>query len=527
MEEQHQETGKRGVLGGVASVLNAGGTAVVYTYDITAGALKNLASVVKKAPDVSFGMFNKVVGGLGVSTTPEIKKLESKIKDYEKRINKTYFEIGKAGAQTEDTENQLEKDRVKQLISDVREYEKEIERLNGRVLELKAERVKRAERKKGRVTAAQESKARAKVSDEQIMKALGKVVEKAVRHGEFDDPSERAIFDKIATDLLDSEMEIRILAAAELGKIGNKAAVPILMEAARFNHPDLTSEVVGSLITIGSSEAVPLFKERVADPKYRVRIGCLRGLYKLAAEEPDTDTMLIDALRDPHPDVRRSAATFLGWKDCSEAVPALVQSLRDKETKVRKAAVSALANIKDESSVPPLIRLLADKNLEIREKSLDAVKAITGEEIEFDIQASDKELKKAVSDLRDWWQGKRLGRLDAVEVEAPAVGAEAKEAPAEKKTEGSEEERQAEIDRVWASEEDEAPEAPVEEPGAEPEPQEAEKDAGASEQPELTESQLLKKLKSELVAMCVDLGIACDDSLTKQEIVELILKEKQ
>jgi len=525
MENQLEETKRAGVLGGVAGILNAGGNAVVYTFDVSAGALKNLASVFKKVPDVSFGAFNKVVGGLGVAKTSEIKKFELKIKAYEKRIDKTYFEIGKAGAQTKDSESPLEPDHVKELISDVREYEKEIQRLNSRIHELKAKKAKGAERKKDRIRVAKETRAKAKVSDEQIIKVLGNVIEKAVRQGEFDSPSDKAIFDKIATDLLDSEMEIKTLAAAELGKVGNEAAVPILMEAARFNDPDLTSEIIGSLVNVGSSEAVPLFKERVVDPKYLVRIGCLRGLYKLAADDPDTNTMLIDALKDPHADVRRSAATFLGWKDCVEAVPAIVQCLRDKEAKVRKAAVSSLANIKDESSVPTLIRLLADKNLEIREKALDAVKVISGEEIEFDVRASDKELKKAVSDLRDWWRDKRLGRLDAVEVEAPAAEVEA---------EGVKE-RQAETDRSWEEEdsgeeksaEPEGSILEVEEAVAEPGPEEPGPAFTVLEKDEFAEIKLMQKLKSELVAMCVDLGIECDDSLTKKEITQLILKENQ
>ena len=75
-----------------------------------------------------------------------------------------------------------------------------------------------------------------------MAKRVESAIAKAVRQAKFESRSEREIFDKVANDLMDSEMEIKVLAAAELGKMGNQAAVPILMAAARFNNPDLTSE---------------------------------------------------------------------------------------------------------------------------------------------------------------------------------------------------------------------------------------------------------------------------------------------
>jgi hypothetical protein len=314
-------------------------------------------------------------------------------------------------------------------------------------------------------------------------------------------------------------MEIKTLAAAELGKMGNRAAVPILIEAARFDNPDLTSEVINSLISIGATEAVALFKEKVNDPKYRVRIGCLRGLFKLAGDD-EAIPLLTDALRDEHPEVRRSAATFLGWKDRTDAVPALVQCLSDDDARVRKAAVSALANIKDDSSVPPLLRVLGDKDLEIREKALEAIKLISGEEFAFDVKASGNELNKAINDLRNWWQEKRLGELDVTETKAPEA-----EAPVEMKAE----EQSSEPESF-------APEPEIPDPDAEVAflaeasadvggaPADLGTEAAPAEMRPYTEQELMKMLKSELLSVCGKLGIACDESLTKAQITERILE---
>lgn len=412
METEIQE--RSGLMGGVAKILNAGGTAVITVYDAAAGVLCKLVETAKKAP----GLHEKTMGffsrGIGIVKPGEINRIEKKISEYEIQIKQLYFEIGKEGAKFAEGEKPLESEIVKKLILDVKEYEKEIERLHGQITGIKedkaAEAQRKSERKKTAILAELKEKAKKdRATDEQINRLVETAIKKAIKNGEFESRSEMEIFSKVAGDFLDNEMEIKCLAAAELGKIGNNAAVPILLEAAKFGNLDLTSEIINSLITIGDTRAIPLFKQEVYSKKYRVRIGCLRGLYKLA----DTDEalpLLIEALRDDHPEVRRTALTFIGWKDCAEAVPSVTQCLRDEESRVRRAAVSTLANLKDNASILPLINVLGDKDLEVREKALEAIQAILGEDIVFDVHASRKAIVEAIDTLKDWWQNERIGK---------------------------------------------------------------------------------------------------------------------
>ena len=488
MESQNEYRKRSGVLGGVASVLNAGGSAMVYAYDVTTGVIVRLLSVAKRAPAMPEKAFDVVVGGLGIIKPSEIKRLEEKIRGYERKIKVLYYEIGKEGATYSGDESALETEPVKKLMADVRQHEKEIQRLENRIVEIKEQKKAEAMWRKRPKKAAPLAERREKVEEEKVKKMVESAIAKAVRHGEFETRSEQEIFDKVANDLLDSEMGIKTLAAAELGKIRNDAAVPILMEAAKFDNPDLTSEIINSLITIGDLRAIPLFKEKATDPKYRVRIGCLRGLYKLAKDE-EAMPVLTEALRDEHQEVRRTAATFIGWKDYADAVPALVQSLRDEDARVRKAAVSAVANIKDESSVLALIKVLGDKDIEIREKAFEAIRVISGEEITFDVHASGKVLTGAINNLRDWWQKERFGKVEITEAEEVAPEAEAAEEVAE----------------------------------AEEEVEEPEKEVTPLEKPEFREEKLKRMRKSELLSICKDLGIECDETLTKAQITQLIV----
>ncbi len=478
MESAYPERSR--LKGSVAKVINASGSAAAWAYDMTSAGVGKALSVAKRTPVLPEKVMDIFASGFDMVRRGEKKQLEDRIKEYERKIKSLYFQIGKKGASYSGDKRALETASVKKLIADVREHEKEIQRMRDRIAQIKKEKKARAFGLKKLRKTKKLAKKSDRASDEKLKKRVESAIAKAVKHGEFQTRSEREIFDKVANDLLDSEMEIKVLAAAELGKIGNNAAMPILIEVSNFGHPDLTSEVINSLIMLGDSRAVRVFKKNADHSNYRVRIGCIRGLYKLA-EDQEALPVLTKGLKDEHPEVRRTAATFIGWKDYADAAPSLVQCLRDEDARVRKAAVSALANIKDSLAVLPLIKVLGDKDLEIREKSLDAIKVITGEEIAFDLHGSGKELTEAINNLRDWWQQERLGKKKLADAVVTAEAAE----------------ETAKSERV------------------------------AEEEAEFTYESLMRMTKSELLSLCEERGIKCREKQTKSEISQLILGEQK
>lgn len=560
--QQGQERERSAILNGMASALNAGGNAAVYAYDFTSGALSKLYGVVKKGPAASGKILGAFSRGFPFLKPSETRRLKEKINDYEGKIKQLYYEIGKEGASHPGDEIALGTEPIKKLLSDVREYEKEIERLGSRMVEIE-EQMKAAALLRKQQKQRAPIFERARVPDEKIIKSLESAVAKAPRHSRFDSPSEQEIFSKVVNDMLDSDTEIRILSAGELGKIGNDAAVPVLMAASHLGDTDLNSEIMNSLIMIGDAKALPLFFEKVKDRSHRIRIVCLRGIYKLSSDE-EALPVLIDALQDSHSEVRRTAATFIGWKDYPDSGPALAQCLRDQDVRVRKAAVSAIANLKDDSTVLPLINVLGDKDLELREKALEVISVLVGEDVSFDIHAPRSELTEAIRDLKDWWQKERLGDIDITEVDESeptdlslegeeAVAEDVSEvetADAETVDEDIEAPAEAEADEIEAAaEEDDAPaEAEADEMEAAAEdgdaPDDAETEAiGAMDEdveadapettvdgpdvptdgPEYTQDNLMKMLKSELLDIAKDLDIEANDTLTKSEISDLIL----
>ena len=405
MEKEFEK--RTGFAGGVARALNAGGRATVYAYDVTAEAFTKAMSVTQKVPTWPGKAKTVLTSGFGLVKPDEGKQLRARIGDCESRLKQLYFEIGREGAQYEGDEGPLETEAVKALIAEVRETENEIQDLEDRITEIEAAKRTAAKSKKrlrifGRAIFVKEKKA----DESGVIERISRELSRAVGEGAFDTPADQEIFSKIAGDLMDSEEEIRILAAAELGKIGNPAAVPVLDAVIGYDAPNLTTEVINALITIGDDRALKIFFREVHHDSHRVRVGCLRGLYKIG-DNSEAAQVLIEALSDSHPTVRQSAAPFIGWKNISASVSALILLLRDDDDGVRKAVVGALANIRDEAAMPPLIRLLADEDLEVREKTLEALSIIAGQELEFDVEASGAELEEGIEKMRQWWQSER------------------------------------------------------------------------------------------------------------------------
>jgi HEAT repeat protein len=90
---------------------------------------------------------------------------------------------------------------------------------------------------------------------------------------------------------------------------------------------------------------------------------------------------LTAVLRDPNPELRRTAAQSLGKIARKEAVPALVEALRDSDAGVRRHAAWALGMIGEDALGPdrsPLAALLFDADPAVRETAAMAL-GLTGD----------------------------------------------------------------------------------------------------------------------------------------------------
>ncbi|HEU0008345.1 MAG TPA: HEAT repeat domain-containing protein [Verrucomicrobiae bacterium] len=154
-------------------------------------------------------------------------------------------------------------------------------------------------------------------------------------------------------------------ACGELGQDG-APAFPAMMEA--MNDPGATDDVPAALSRMLPKSA-PVLTNVLATGNIEARstaASALRRAYSHPEIEEMARTALINALRDPDPNVRMNAASaFTIWnKRLEVVVPALTRALSDPNGGVRANAAISLGNFGSAAkpAVPELIKLYQDTN---------------------------------------------------------------------------------------------------------------------------------------------------------------------
>jgi HEAT repeat protein len=116
---------------------------------------------------------------------------------------------------------------------------------------------------------------------------------------------------------------------------------------------------------IGDRRALPLLVDALSDASPAIRQAAIKGLWFF--REPSTVPALVQALQDSSSDVRCSAASALGFIGSPEAVPPLVAfyGRGDRESKV--AALGALGYICDPRSLQLAREALRDRVRKVRD----------------------------------------------------------------------------------------------------------------------------------------------------------------
>src|SRR5205807_9232805 len=123
----------------------------------------------------------------------------------------------------------------------------------------------------------------------------------------------------------------RSMAAYELGRTGDPAAIPHLLAALEDAETHVLISVIQALGTLKSAEAVPRLVEMLQKGGERIIMtNCIRALERIGD---------------------------------SEAVPILIETCRHRNDILRDNAVFALGEIGDERAIPVLESLLPDRTV--------------------------------------------------------------------------------------------------------------------------------------------------------------------
>jgi len=173
--------------------------------------------------------------------------------------------------------------------------------------------------------------------------------------------------------LKNRDEDVRRLAAAALGNIGDARAVEYLIEALRNEEWSTQNTVANSLEKIGEPSVGPIIEALKDDNEDA------RGLFALVLGRIGGAQAIIplaDMLRDKNKIVRAEAVIALGSIKDTRIIEALPKALEDKDTYVRNRAVTVWGNItKSERAIGPLIKVLTNDHVigSIRKRAVDAL----------------------------------------------------------------------------------------------------------------------------------------------------------
>lgn len=162
-------------------------------------------------------------------------------------------------------------------------------------------------------------------------------------------PKGREAVPALTEALKDGDVMVRLGAAWALVHIlGSEAtaSVPTLIALAgkAENHQNVRRSAILGLGAVGKAakEAVPLLTALEKDPFFHVAATRSR-LLVTSVEPKDTVALLVKALKDKNPWVRREAAAFLAELGpvAKNALPALTEAVNDEDEEVCKAVVNA------------------------------------------------------------------------------------------------------------------------------------------------------------------------------------------
>jgi HEAT repeat protein len=215
----------------------------------------------------------------------------------------------------------------------------------------------------------------------------------------------------MAGDFPKLKPDSQILLAQTLGKRGDPAALPALLQAARSGDKQVRIAAIRAAAELGTPADVPVFVELLGDKDREVAVAAQEALASLPVKEADTAVLMMFA--SPNISRRLIAMELASRRRMTNAVNDLFAAARDLEPKVRQQATRTLGELADPAQLPSMLRLLGravdPDDLEANEQALGAVCARSPKP---DVCVA--ELTSAYADARPGQQGVLLQLLTTV-----------------------------------------------------------------------------------------------------------------
>ena len=175
--------------------------------------------------------------------------------------------------------------------------------------------------------------------------------------------------------LQDSDPSVRRHSAEALGTAvvqghEREAVIAGLVHALGDLHVGVQEAALEALVAQGGSEVARQFFSLLKNDDSTIRNLAVEGLQRLAGVAVD---VLVAAINDPDPHIRKIIADLLGQEEDSEVVRHLTQLLTDCCANVRTAAAISLGCVRHPDAVPALLQACHDDELWVRFCAIEAL----------------------------------------------------------------------------------------------------------------------------------------------------------
>ena len=242
--------------------------------------------------------------------------------------------------------------------------------------------------------------------------ARDEIIDALVRHGS-------ATVDLLISQLQAEDLEVRRSAVVALGRIGDSAATPGLVNA--LTEEPLAIDAAGALAQIGDPAAVDGLMHLIGSEDASIRQAAVSALNALI--QPSMSERIIPLLHDSDPNVRESAVKIAGYFGYPAAASALIELSEDANERVRCAAIEHLPFVEDRRALAVLVAAMKEETPNVRAAATRALG-------NMDAPEAVAQLIAGLSDDDVWvryFSARALGRQraeESVEALAKVIGQE-------------------------------------------------------------------------------------------------------
>lgn len=225
---------------------------------------------------------------------------------------------------------------------------------------------------------------------------------KDVRVAVFPNEADRIIFKSALSDVASHDVSVRADGIRTMAGIRHELSVKaIIAQMAREPSPKVRQECIKALTTLERKEGLSTIVRALKDQAALVRLAAVWGLYRLAGAE--CAPALMKLFSDEDDEIRRRAATCIGWLGQDTFAVKLLPLLADKSVSVRRAAIEAMGNLRSRRVVSNLIECMNDPEESIRKAVLCALETITGKKMGQRFSINEKSHQLLIERWRAWW----------------------------------------------------------------------------------------------------------------------------